>query len=54
MKKSKGMVKVRCECGAEILLIPDVKEMSKAIEDHVDLHLQSLKGQAVQRQKLSI
>ena len=39
MKKSKNG-KVRCECGDEILLLPDLKEMGKAIEDHVDLHLQ--------------
>jgi len=44
MKKPKGMVTIVCECGDEILLIPDPKEMGKAIEDHVDLHLQNLKG----------
>ena len=44
MKKPKGLAKVRCECGDEILLVPDLKEMGKAIEDHVDLHLQSLKA----------
>ena len=43
MKKPIGIVKVRCECGDEILLIPDLKEMSKSIEDHVDMHLKSLK-----------
>jgi len=37
------MVKIRCECGDEILLLPDLKEMGKAIEDHVDLHLHFLK-----------
>jgi hypothetical protein len=46
MKKSKGMVKVTCECGEEILLLPDLKEMGKAIEDHVDMHLQNLKAPA--------
>ncbi len=44
MKTPKGMVKVRCECGDEILLLPDLKEMGKAIDDHVELHLQNLKG----------
>ena len=39
MKKYKGLVKVTCKCGEEILLLPDLKEMSKAIEDHVDMHL---------------
>lgn len=38
------IVKVRCECGDELLLLPDLKEMGKAIEDHVELHLQSLKA----------
>lgn len=38
------MVKIRCECGDELLLLPDLKEMRKAIEDHVELHLQSLKA----------
>jgi hypothetical protein len=44
MKTHKGLVKVRCECGDEILLLPDLKEMGKAIEDHVDLHLQHMKA----------
>jgi hypothetical protein len=44
MKKSKGMVLVRCSCGDEILLLPDLKAMGKAIDDHVELHLQSLKN----------
>jgi hypothetical protein len=34
---------IRCSCGDEILLLPDVKEMGRAIEDHVDLYLQGLK-----------
>jgi SpoU rRNA methylase family enzyme len=38
------IVKIRCECGDELLLVPDLKEMGKAIEDHVELHLQSLKA----------
>jgi SpoU rRNA methylase family enzyme len=38
------IVKIRCECGDELLLLPDLKEMGKAIEDHVELHLQSLKA----------
>ena len=44
MKNPKSMVKVRCECGEEILVLPDVKEMGKAIDDHVDLHLHHLKA----------
>ena len=27
-----------CECGAEILLIPDVKEMGRCIESHAEEH----------------
>ena len=45
MKKPKGMTKVRCECGEEILLLPDVKKMSEAIEVHVALHLEGVQGQ---------
>jgi hypothetical protein len=44
MKKSKAMVIVRCSCGAKIFMVPDLKEMGKAIDDHVELHLQSLKA----------
>jgi hypothetical protein len=33
--KKRGLPVVHCRCGAEILVIPDVKEMSKAIETHI-------------------
>ncbi len=29
---------IRCKCGEEILLIPDVKAMSMAIENHITTH----------------
>ncbi len=29
---------IRCECGAEILLVPDVKLMGQAIEAHLQQH----------------
>jgi hypothetical protein len=29
---------IRCTCGTEILLIPDIKGMNRAIENHVDEH----------------
>jgi hypothetical protein len=29
---------IRCECGAEILLIPDIKEMGRCIESHAAEH----------------
>jgi hypothetical protein len=44
MKETNCMKKVRCECGEEILLLPDVKEMSKAVEVHVALHLEGVLG----------
>lgn len=44
-KKSLGIKKtkkaghlIRCECGFEILLVPDVKAMGKAIETHAAEH----------------
>jgi hypothetical protein len=30
--------KLKCECGAEILLIPDLAAMSRAIEEHLATH----------------
>jgi hypothetical protein len=44
MKKTKGFAKVRCECGDEILVFSDLKATGRAIDDHVDLHLQNLKA----------
>ena len=29
---------IKCECGAEILLIPDLKAMGIAIEEHAEQH----------------
>jgi hypothetical protein len=29
---------IRCECGFEILLVPDVDAMAKAIENHAEEH----------------
>ena len=37
---------VKCECGAEILLLPDVKTMGNAIEAHVTQHIQKTKDPA--------
>jgi len=34
---------IMCECGAEIVLLPDAKAMDIAIELHVSQHLQKLK-----------
>jgi hypothetical protein len=34
----KKLPTIKCECGAEILLIPQVDLMSKAIDNHVEGH----------------
>ena len=34
---------IRCECGAEILLMPDVKEMERTIAAHAESHAQKEK-----------
>ncbi len=34
------MLTVVCECGEEILIIPDLKEMANCIEEHAKLHVQ--------------
>lgn len=34
-----GMPLIRCLCGAKILLIPDMRAMSRAVENHVDEHI---------------
>jgi hypothetical protein len=39
-----GLPVVRCECGAEILMVPDVKLMGEAIEAHAELHRRKLKN----------
>lgn len=36
--KSPSFVVVKCSCGAEILLVPDVAAMGAAIENHVVEH----------------
>jgi len=32
---------IRCKCGAEILLLPDMKAMDKAIQAHAQSHSQA-------------
>jgi hypothetical protein len=39
-----GSPVVRCECGAEILMVPDVKLMGEAIETQAELHWRKLKN----------
>ncbi|MGD0995742.1 MAG: hypothetical protein ABR909_09505 [Candidatus Bathyarchaeia archaeon] len=38
-----GLPVIKCSCGAEILLFPNVKLMSEAIEAHVEEHKQKVK-----------
>ncbi len=40
---SAGLPVIKCSCCVEILLVPDVKLMSKAIEAHVEEHRQKVK-----------
>ncbi len=35
---------IRCECGEEILILPDVRATGAAIEGHIALHLKGVKG----------
>ena len=36
------MPRVTCRCGKEILVVPNVRLMSKAIEEHVEEHRKKL------------
>ena len=35
----KKLPSIKCQCGKEILLVPDSKAMDKAIENHVAEHV---------------
>ena len=35
---------IKCSCGSEILLIPNVKKMSEAIEAHILEHTKNIKN----------
>jgi hypothetical protein len=37
----KSLATIRCICGAEILVVPDLKAMELAIENHVDEHIKA-------------
>ena len=45
---------IRCECGAEILLVPYLKAMSDAIELHVSVHMQEKKGLATDAEAIQV
>ena len=34
----KGMLTIRCVCGAEMLVVPDLNAMNRAVENHVAEH----------------
>ena len=36
--QKKKVPTIKCQCGVEILLVPDVKLMSKALENHIAEH----------------
>jgi hypothetical protein len=36
--KSLSLVVIKCTCGSEILLVPDIKAMGEAVENHVAEH----------------
>lgn len=42
----KRLPKISCECGAEILMVPDLKGMSEAIEAHVEKHVKEIENPA--------
>ena len=41
---NKGLPVITCRCGAQILLLPSVELMSKAIENHVAEHKKKRKS----------
>jgi len=43
----KGMSTVRCVCGFEILVVPDLKAMNRAINNHVAEHKKASDGSAL-------
>ena len=46
---------IRCpECGEEILMIPTLRVMNKAIEDHVCKHKEQLKANPVKQHQTAI
>jgi hypothetical protein len=38
-KNKNNLLTIKCECGVELLLIPDLKSMNEAIENHVAEHV---------------
>jgi hypothetical protein len=44
--QSNRMSTIKCFCGKEILMLPNVKAMSEAIEKHAQTHKQKIKDTA--------
>lgn len=44
-KIGKGLPVIKCSCGTEILLVPNVKLMNEAIEAHIIEHTKNCKTQ---------
>jgi hypothetical protein len=42
--KKSSIVIIKCICGFELLLVPDVKKMSDAIEAHLEEHKQKIRN----------
>lgn len=40
-KRKKGLPTIRCACGSRILLVPDLRAMNRAIQNHVAEHKQA-------------
>ena len=37
---------IKCECGVEILLVPDLKEMSLVVQRHAQMHKEAIENPA--------
>ena len=53
VKASRSNIRVILCCGVEILLVPNVKRMSEAIEAHVEKHRKKVNRLQKVRQKLN-
>jgi len=42
-KRKAELTIIRCSCGVEILLVPNIKLMGEAIKNHADAHKQKVK-----------
>jgi hypothetical protein len=41
VKRKKGMSTIRCVCGKRILVVPDLKAINRAVEEHIAEHKQA-------------